>query len=69
LDLQYQKENANGRIFSTFISTLLEYVPPNVNRVGAKQFMIAIANLSVEQYTDVSFEGSCADETTKVPPS
>ncbi len=63
------KGNANGRIFLAFILTLLEYVPPNVNRVGAQQFIIAIANLSVEPYTDVSFEGSCADEKTKVPPS
>jgi hypothetical protein len=49
------KENANGRIFLTFISTLLEYVPPNINRVGAQEFIIAKANLSVEQYTNVSF--------------
>jgi hypothetical protein len=63
------KGNANGRIFSTFISTLLEYVPPNANRVGALQFIIAIANFSVEPYNDVSSEGSCADEKTEVPPS
>ncbi len=63
------KGNANGRIFSTFISTLLAYVPPDANRVGAQRFIIAIANLSVEPYTDVSSEGSWADEKTKVPPS
>ncbi len=63
------KGNANGRIFSTLNSTLLEYVPPNAKRVGAQPFIIAIANLSVEPYTDVSSEGSCADEKTKVPPS
>ncbi len=64
-----QKGNANGRIFSTFISTLLEYVPPNANRVGVLRFIIAIANFSVEPYTNVSSEGSYADEKTKVPPS
>jgi hypothetical protein len=63
------KGNADGRIFSKFISTLLEYVPPNVNRVGAQQFIIEIANISVEPYTNVSFEGSCTDEKAKVPPS
>ena len=63
------KGNANGRIFSTFISTLSAYVPPDANKVGAQRFIIAIANLSVEPYTDVSSEGSCADEKTKVPPS
>ncbi len=47
------KGNANGRIFSTFISTLLAYVPPNANRVGAEHLNIAIANLSEEPYTDV----------------
>jgi hypothetical protein len=56
------KGNAKGRIFSTFISTLLAYVPPKANRVGAQRFMIAKTNLSVESYTDLPSEGSCADE-------
>jgi hypothetical protein len=66
LGLQYQKEMEKGIIFSTFISSLLAYVPPKANRVGAQCFMTAIANLSVESYTDLPSEGSCADEK-KVP--
>ena len=61
--------NAKGRTFSTFISTLLAYVPPQANRVGALRFIIAKANLLVESYTDFLSEGSCADEKKKVPHS
>jgi hypothetical protein len=35
---------ANGRIFSTFISTLLAYEPPHTNKCGAEHCNNAIAN-------------------------
>jgi hypothetical protein len=37
---------ANGRIFATFISTLLANVPPYTNKCGAERCNNAIANLS-----------------------
>jgi hypothetical protein len=53
---------ANGRIFSTIISTLLAYVPPYTNKFGAERCNNAIANLSEEPYTDAFTDGSCAVE-------
>jgi hypothetical protein len=53
---------ANGRIFSTFISTLLAYEPPYTNKCGAERCNNAIANLSEEPYTEAFTDGSCAVE-------
>jgi hypothetical protein len=53
---------ANGRIFSTFISTLLAYEPPYTNKCGAECCNNAIANLSEEQYTEALTDGSCSVE-------
>jgi len=53
---------ANGRIFPTFISTLLVYVPPYTNKCDAERCNNAIANLSKELYTEPFTDGSFADK-------
>ncbi len=56
------KGNANGKIFSIFMSAFLAYVPPYANRVGAECSNMARAKISEEPYTDVCYDGSCAEE-------
>ncbi len=56
------KGNANGNIFSIFVSAFLAYVPLYANKVGAERGNMASAKISEDPYTDVCCDGSCADE-------
>ena len=59
------KENANGNIFSIFMSAFLAYVPPYANRVGAERWNMASSKISEDPYWRVLWWVLCSGEVIR----